>query len=322
MKIAVIGAGGVGGYFGGLLARAGHDVAVVARGPHLTAIRERGLQVHDVEDDFTAAVTASDEPADLGPRQVVLFCVKSYDTEAAASRLGPLVAADTAVLSLQNGIDNEEKIAAAVGPDHVLGGAAFIFSSISEPGVITRASGPARITFGELDGSRSARVERLLAACREAGIEAEVPTDIRAVLWSKFAFICGVAGMTAAVRRPLGEIRDCAESWAMLRRIVAEVVELARAEEVPLAADVVDEQCTFAAGLPSGSYSSLHHDLVAGRRMELDALHGAVVRRAAQRRVAVPANQAIHAVLRPWMLRNEAATAAGPVADSPRPQVN
>lgn len=291
MKIAVIGAGGVGGYFGGLLARAGHDVAVVARGPHLTAIRERGLQVHGVDSDFTVAVAASDEPADLGPHQVVLFCVKSFDTEAAAARIGPLVAA-------------------AVGPDHVLGGAAFIFASITEPGVVTRASGPARIVFGELDGSRSARVERLLAACRGAGIEAEVPADVRTVLWSKFAFICGVAGMTAAVRRPLGEIRDCAESWAMLRRIVAEVAQLARAEGVPLAADVVDEQCSFAAGLPAGSYSSLHHDLITGRRMELEALHGAVVRRAARQDVAVPANEAIHAVLRPWLLRNEA-TAEG-----------
>jgi 2-dehydropantoate 2-reductase len=309
MKIAVIGAGGVGGYFGGRLARAGNDVAVMARGPHLTAIRDRGLHIHGVDGDFTAAVSASDDPAELGPHEVVLFCVKSYDTEAAASRLGPLIGADTAVLSLQNGIDNEEKIAAAVGPDHVLGGAAFIFSSITEPGVITRAGGPARIVFGELDGSRSARAERLLATCRRAGIDADVPTDIRIVLWSKFAFICGVAGMTAAVRRPLGEIRDCAESWAMLGRIVAEVAELARAEGVPLAEDVVDEQCSFAAGLPSGSYSSLHHDLVTGRRMELEALHGAVVRRAAQRRVAVPANEAIHAVLRPWMLRNEGSTA-------------
>jgi 2-dehydropantoate 2-reductase len=136
MKIAVVGAGGVGGYFGGRLALAGHDVAIVARGPHLAAIRERGLRVRSVRGDFAAVVQANEDPAEFGPCDVVLFCVKSYDTEAAAARLGPLLAKDTAVVSLQNGIDNEEKIAATVGPGRVVGGAAFIFSTIAEPRVV------------------------------------------------------------------------------------------------------------------------------------------------------------------------------------------
>jgi 2-dehydropantoate 2-reductase len=136
MKIAVLGTGGVGGYFGGRLALAGHDVAIVARGPHLAAIRERGLRVSSVGGDFTTGVPASDDPAEFGPCDVVLFCVKSYDTEAAAASLGPLLGADTAVVSLQNGIDNEEKIAATVGPGRVVGGAAFIFSTIAEPRVV------------------------------------------------------------------------------------------------------------------------------------------------------------------------------------------
>jgi 2-dehydropantoate 2-reductase len=310
MRIAVIGAGGVGGYFGGRLALAGNDVVLVARGSHLAAVRERGLRVRSVKGDFTADVRASDDPAEFGPCEVVLFCVKSYDTEAAAARLGPLLGEDTAVVSLQNGIDNEEKIAAAVGAGHVLGGAAFIFSTIAEPGVVAHTGGPARIVFGERDGVRTERVEELLAACHNAGIDAEIPADIRVVLWTKLAFICAVAGMTSAVRLPLGEVRDCAESWGLFRRIVAEVAALADAEGVRLGEDVVEQQLRFAAGLSPESYSSLHHDLVNGRRMELEALHGAVVRRAARRGVPVPANEAIYAVLRPWALRNEHAAVA------------
>jgi 2-dehydropantoate 2-reductase len=305
MKIAVVGAGGVGGYFGGRLARAGHDVAIVARGSHLAAIRERGLRVRSVKGDFTAVVQASDDPAEFGPCEVVLFCVKSYDTEAAAARLGPLLGEDTAVVSLQNGIDNEEKIAAIVGPSRVVGGAAFIFSAIAEPGVVAHTGGPARIVFGELDGARTGRVERLLVACHDAGIDADIPGDIRVALWTKLAFICAVAGMTAAVRLPLGEIRDCAESSAAFRRIVAEVAALADAEGVRLGEEVVEQQVRFAAGLPPESYSSLHHDLVSGARMELEALHGTVVRRAARLGVPAPASEGIYAILRPWALRNE-----------------
>lgn len=300
VKIALVGAGGVGGYFGGRLAVAGYDVAMLARGAHLTAIRQRGLNVRSVKGDFTVRMPASDDPADIGPCDVVLFCVKSYDTVSAAARLGPLVHDSTAVVSLQNGVDNEEKIAAVLGPGHAVGGAAFIFSAIAEPGVVAHTGGPARLVFGEMDGVRSERVERLLSVCRHAEIDAAVPDDIRVVLWTKFAFICGVAGMTAAVRLPLGDIRACAESWRMLRQIVDEVATLARSENVPLGADVVEQQVRFTSEMPSDAYSSLHHDLVTGNRMELEALHGTVVRRAARQGVAVPANEAVYAILRPW----------------------
>jgi 2-dehydropantoate 2-reductase len=305
MRIAVVGAGGVGGYFGGMLARAGHEVALVARGRHLEAIRERGLRVREPGGEFTVTVPAAADPAELGQSDVVLFCVKSYDTEPAAARLGPLIGPDTAVVSLQNGVDNEDTLAAAVGAAHVVGGAAFIFSSIAEPGTVVRAGGPARLAFGELSGDRTPRVERLLAACRGAGIDAAVPPDIRVVLWTKFAFICATAGMTASVRLPLGEIRACPDSWQMFERILSEVAALARAERVTLDEDVVAQQLGFAGQLPPGSYSSLHHDLVSGRRMELETLHGTVVRRAARHDLAVPANQAVYAILRPWALRNE-----------------
>ena len=304
MKVVVVGAGGVGGYFGGRLAAAGHDVAMVARGPHLAALQEHGLRVSSVKGDFAVRVDASEDPAAFGPCDVVLFCVKAYDTDAAAGRLAPVLGRDTAVVSLQNGVDNEDRIAAVVGSDHVVGGAAFIFSTIAEPGLIAHAGGPARIVVGERDNRRTARVESLLSACLEAGIDADIAGDINAVLWTKFAFICAAAGMTSSVRLPLGDIRESPAAWAMFRDIVAEVVALARLEGVEVGDDVVDQQVGFAVGLPADSYSSLHHDLTSGRRMELDALHGSVVRRADRVGLAVPASRAVLAVLDPWARRN------------------
>jgi 2-dehydropantoate 2-reductase len=304
VKVVVVGAGGVGGYFGGRLAAAGHEVALVARGDHLTALREHGLRVRSVKGDFTVEVPVADDPGAFGPSDVVLFCVKAFHTETAARRLAPALTADTAVVSLQNGVDNEDQIAAVIGDDHVLGGAAFIFSAITEPGVIAHTGGPARIVFGERDNRRTPRVEELLAACQDAGIDAAVAPDIGSVLWTKFAFICATAGMTASVRLPLGDIRDSPPAWSMFRAIVGEVVALARLEGVPLDDEVVDAQVEFAAALPAESFSSLHHDLTTGRRMELDALHGSVVRRADRLGLAVPANRAVQAILEPWARRN------------------
>jgi len=157
MRIAVYGAGGVGGYFGGRLAQAGAQVHFIARGAHLQALREHGLRVRSVKGDFEVQAPATDDPADVGPCDFVLFCVKTFDTEAAAARLGPLVGEGTAVVSLQNGVENEEKLARAIGADHVMGGAAFIFAEIAVPGVIAHTGGPTSITFGELDGSASQR---------------------------------------------------------------------------------------------------------------------------------------------------------------------
>src|SRR5215471_4148402 len=187
MRFAVYGAGGIGGYFGGRLAKAGADVHFIARGAHLQALQEHGLRVRSVKGDFEVPVSATDEPAGVGACDFVLFCVKTFDTDAAAARLGPLVGDDTAVVSLQNGVENEEKLARAVGEDHVLGGAAFIFAEIAEPGVIRHTGGPASITFGELDGSASHRAKRLLACCAQAGFTAELSASIKTVLWAKLA---------------------------------------------------------------------------------------------------------------------------------------
>jgi 2-dehydropantoate 2-reductase len=304
MKVVVIGAGGVGGYFGGRLASAGHEVAMVARGPHLAALREQGLRVRSVKGDFSVEVPVADDAGAFGQCDVVLFCVKAFDTESTAAGLAPVIGPDTAVVSLQNGVDNEDQLAAVVGAQHVVGGAAFIFSTITEPGVVTHTGGPARIVFGERDNRRSDRVERLLAACREAGIDADIAADIGAVLWTKFAFICAMAGMTASVRLALGDVRETPPAWVMFRDIVTEVVQLARLEGVALPEDVIEQQLHFATWLAADSYSSLYHDLTTGRRMELDALHGSVVRRAERFGLQVPACRAVHAILAPWARRN------------------
>jgi 2-dehydropantoate 2-reductase len=300
MKVVVIGAGGVGGYFGGRLATAGHEVAMVARGPHLAALRQHGLRVRSVKGDFSVDVPVSEDASAFGPCDVVLFCVKAFDTESAAAGLAPVLGPDTAVVSLQNGVDNEDQLATVVGPEHVVGGAAFIFSTITEPGSVTHTGGPARIVFGERDNRRSDRVERLLAACRDAGIDADIAPDIGAVLWTKFAFICATAGMTASVRLPLGDIRESPPALAMFRDIVTEVVQLARLEGIALGENVVEQQMHFAEGLAADSYSSLYHDLTTGRRMELEALHGSVVRRAERFGLDVPACRAVQAILAPW----------------------
>src|SRR6266540_4156694 len=242
MRVAVIGAGGVGGYFGGRLAQAAHEVHFVARGEHLRAIRDRGLRVRSVRGDFEVRAEASDDPAEIGPCDYVLFCVKSFDTKEAASKLAPLLHAETAVISLQNGIDNEEVIAAEIGWEHVMGGVAFIFASIAEePGVIEDRGGPARIVFGEWDGQESMRGTRLLEMFREAG------------------------------------------------------------------ADAVDRHVRFAEQLEPDGRSSLDHDKAHGRRMELEALHGTVVRLARKHAFPSPASEAIYALLQPWALRNEKA---------------
>ena len=187
-----------------------------------------------------------------------------------------------------------------------MGGAAFIFASLAEPGVARHDGGPGRLVFGELDGRRSKRAERLLAACVAAGIPAELSSDIRTQLWSKYAFILAQAGMTAAVRLPIGEIRRAPAAWEMFGRILEEVRQVGLAEGVDLADDLVARHLAFAQGLEPGGYSSLHHDLVTGHRMELEALHGELLRRAERHGIETPACRAVYAVLQPWALRAEA----------------
>ena len=307
-KIAVYGAGGVGGYFGGRLAQAGADVHLTARGDHLEALQQDGLHVQSVSGDFEVAVPATDDSSDIGPCDYVLFTVKSFDTEAAAREVHPLLHDDTAVISLQNGLDNEEQLAAEIGREHVLGGVAYIFSTIAEPGVIEHTGGPTSFTYGELNGVRSDRAERFQEWCdRAEGMDVELSKAVQQVLWEKAAFICAQAGMTATVRLPLGEIRSQQASWEMYQRIIEEVCSVGRATGVELPDGTVSRWMEFAAELGADSYSSLHYDMTHTKPMELEALHGTVVRRGKENEVDVPMNEAVYAILRPWAQRNRRA---------------
>jgi 2-dehydropantoate 2-reductase len=312
MRIAIYGVGGVGGYFGGRLARSGVDVTFVARGGHLEALREHGLRVTSVHGDFELpAVAVVDDPAMVGPVDYVLVTVKSPQTAEVAGRLGPLLHARTAVVSLQNGVDNEEKLAAAVGDGHVVGGAAYIFAIIAGPGHIHHAGGPTAIRIGEWTGGASERVGRLVDMCRGAGFGADEDAHIRTTLWTKFAFICALAGTTAAIRLPIGEIRTAPASRELLRRVVSEVREIARAEGIGLPDDLVERQLALTDSLEPVSYSSLYHDVTNGKPTELDALLGEVVRRGARAGAPTPASEALYAVLEPWQIRNGGTTTDG-----------
>jgi 2-dehydropantoate 2-reductase len=309
MRIGVVGAGGVGGFFGARLARAGADVAFLARGPHLDAIREHGLRVRSPEGDLVVHAEATSDAGEIGACDAVLFCVKSYDAESAIPELRPLVGEGTAIVPLLNGIDHVDLLAEAVGCEHVLGGMAAVFAERTEPGVVVHHGGPDTITFGELDGARTARAERLLELCRGAGIAEDLSADILSVMWRKLAFICAQAGLTAVTRLPLGELRDTPAAFALYRRVLEEVLSVARAEGVSIRDGTAEQLLEFAQTLEPHVFSSLHDDLVAGRRMELEALHGAVVRHAERHALSVPACEAVYALLAPWAARN---------ADAPR----
>jgi 2-dehydropantoate 2-reductase len=307
MRIAIYGVGGVGGYFGGRLALSGVDVTFVARGGQLEALREHGLRVTSVHGDFELpAVAAVDDPAMVGPVDYVLVTVKSPQTAEVAGRLGPLLHEHTAVVCLQNGVDNEEKLAAQVGDGRVVGGAAYIFAAIAGPGHIHHAGGPTAITIGEWTGGTSERVGRLVDACRGAGFTADQDGQIRPTLWTKFAFICALGGTTAAIRLPIGEIRTAPASHELLRRVMSEVHGIARAEGVGVPDDLVERHLALIDSVEPGGYSSLHHDVTTGKPTELDALLGEVVRRGARAGVPTPASEALFAVLEPWEIRNSA----------------
>ncbi len=300
MRVLVVGAGGVGGFFGAKLARAGESVVFLARGEHLAAIRREGLRVRStLEGESSVRVEALDTVAGLPAVDMVLFCVKSFDTEAAAAAIRPVIGPDTGVVSLQNGVDNEEKIDAVLGAGHALGGAAYVFATIEAPGVIAhRFAG--RIVFGELDGAVRPRAERLREALARAGVPVEVSPDIRRVLWEKYLFISAQAGMSAITRCSTGVMREIPECWRMYRTILEELAAVARAADVTLGATIVDDVMKAAGALGPDTTSSLHHDLLNGRRLELDALHGHAVRLGERLGVAVPTVFAVYAALKPY----------------------
>jgi 2-dehydropantoate 2-reductase len=302
MRIAVVGAGGTGGYFGGLLARAGQDVTFIARGTHLEALRARSLTLESrLAGTFTVPVSATDDPIEVGPVDLILFCVKTYDTDAAAESIRPLIHPETMLLSLQNGIDNEERIARATGHTSGIGAVAYVTSAIKAPGVVAQTSGPGKIIFGELSGGASARTERLRDVLQGAGITAEVHPDIRVVLWQKFLFICAFSGVTTVTRLPIGTILADSVTRALFRGTVEEVEAVVRAGEIDLPADCVEQAMTTASAAEPWAHGSLYHDLAGGRRLELESLNGEVVRRGREYGIETPLNFTIYAALRPYV---------------------
>jgi 2-dehydropantoate 2-reductase len=302
MRVAVMGTGGTGGFYGGLLARAGDDVTFIARGRHLDAIRERGLTVKSrLAGDFTIPAKATAHPSEIGPVDLVLFCVKTYDTEPAAALIQPVVGPDTVILSVQNGIDNDERIARVVGRGTTICAAAQVNAHVEEPGVIAQTAGAGRVIFGADAGNLGRRNEQLFQHCKDAGIAAELQRDIKAVLWSKFVFICGFSGVTALTRLTIGPILGCQETTRLFTGTMDEVTAVAAAQGVTLSGGVSDQALTMAGRLEPWAIGSMAHDLASGRRLELESLNGTVVRLGQAKGVSIPLNFAIYAALKPFV---------------------
>jgi 2-dehydropantoate 2-reductase len=299
LRVAVFGAGGVGGYFGARLAEAGAELAVVARGAHLEAIRAHGLRVDSVLGDLhVKPAIATANPAEIGPVDVVLLGVKTWQVAGVIEALAPLLGEKTLVVPLQNGVETVDELERALGARHVVGGLCSGFCFIVAPGRVRHIGGVTFIKFGELDGTKTPRVLALRDAFIEAGVDAEVPDDVRVALWEKFMLVVPFGGLGAASRAPLGVLLQ-PPTRALLERGVREIEAVARARGVALPGDVVAR--TFAlleAANPQGT-SSLQRDIAAGKRSELDAWTGAVVRLGARAGVPTPLHEVLYAVLLP-----------------------
>ena len=311
MRIAVMGTGGVGGYFGGLLAHHGQDVTFIARGAHLAAIREHGLRVESVHGDFTLpGARATDRPEEIGPVDVVLFATKTYQLEAAAEAMRPLIGPRTVVIPLHNGIDAAERSAAILGPANVVGGLCYVGSMVAAPGVIRQNSPFRRVIVGELPGSTaigSGRLQPIADALAGAGALAEVSNDIQAARWSKFAFIAPFSAVGAATRVPAGEMRDLPDTRALLHDAIREVVAVARLAGVNVAPDLAESTIAFFDSLPPHMMASMQRDILDGRPSELDSMVGIVQRMGGQVGAETPVFRALYAALQPQERRSRAA---------------
>jgi 2-dehydropantoate 2-reductase len=299
MRIAAMAAGAVGGYFGARLAAAGHDVNFIARGAQLEAIRKNGLKIESALGDLhlkDAKVT--DDPAKVGPVDIVLFAVKLWDTEKAAEAARPMVGPATRVITFQNGVGNVERLAPILGQDNVLGGTAHVASVMSAPGVIRHTSQFARLRFGRLDGRPDALVARFAQEGQAAGIDIAVSDAINVDLWKKFVFLASLAGAGSATRAPLGEILADADTRALFFNLMREVIAVARAKNVTLPANFLEEQEKFAENAPRTMKASMLHDLERGNRMELDWLTGKVVALGRELGVPTPASDTVYAALK------------------------
>ena len=298
MRIAIMGSGGVGGYFGAKLQKGGADVHFIARGAHLAAMRKDGLTVESAHDPIRLPkVNTTDDPRTIGPVGIVLFAVKLWDTESAAKSLLPIVGPDTGIISLQNGVQKDDVLRQIFGAGAVMGGAAYMATTIGRPGVIVQTGHMQRLVFGEYDGKRSPRAEALLAAALAGGINAEIADDIRRALWEKYVFLVALSGATTSMRVPLGPIRANPRTRQFALDLMREAVAVGRAQGVALPEDFAEQRFAFIDGLPADMTASMHHDLQRGQRLEVQWLSGGVADMGAKLGVPTPANRAVYDIL-------------------------
>ena len=300
LKVAVVGAGGTGAYYGGALAKAGHDVTFIARGSHLDAINKSGLQLNTVLlGDFHLDSPATDDMSSVGPVDLVIFAVKSWGTETAIADMAGLVGNNTLIISTQNGIDSERLLSDAFGKEHVLGCTATVSSMITSPGVVTQAGGPGSLVVGALTEGQSARVNDLAAQCVAAGIAAETHENIELAIWEKFTFICALSGMTALTRKPIGEIFAQESTTQMYLQVLSEVAEVGRASGIPLPQSIAADLLATTQAREPFIIGSMGHDLIANNPIEISLLNARVVELGTKHNIKTPANFAIEAALRP-----------------------
>jgi 2-dehydropantoate 2-reductase len=303
MRIAVVGAGGVGGGFGVALAKAGAEVTFVARGAHLAAMKSAGLKVQGGRGESHLVPTrTTDDPADIGEVDFVLFCVKLWDVESAGAHIKPLIGADTAVIPLQNGVDAAERLIPILGKNAVMGGVAQISASITAPGVITQVGTFMRMIFGELDGRRSKRAEDFLALCLKAGFDATLSEQILTDLWMKFILLAANSGIMALTRQPIGKLRDDPDIRPIFRAAYQEVFDVGRAKGIALPADAIEKIVDQTQNQPPAMKASMALDLDRGNRMELPWLAGKVVTLGRELGVPTPTHNMICAMLKPYTM--------------------
>ena len=302
MKIAVMGAGAIGGYFGGRLAKAGFDVSFIARGAHLDVIRKNGLKVLSPLGDFTIhPATVTDDPAEVGPVDVILFMVKNYDTLRAAEQIRPLVGPDTAIIPFQNGVEARAMLSNVLGARHVLGGVAFIPASIQEPGVIKHNAELAKLVFGEFDKQITPRAVAFLDALEKAGVTGEIPADISMVLWSKLMFLTSMSAINCITRQPVGLVQSDGETIALYMDAMREVAAVAAAHGVSLGEEAIANNMALAQSFPPNNKTSMFQDLEADRRLEIDYLSGAVVRLGREKGIETPIHRTAWVAIKPWI---------------------
>ena len=303
MRIAIMGTGGMGGFFGGLLAVEGHDVTFIARGAHLDAIRDNGLRLTGPDSDHLVhPAKATDDPASVGKVDVVLFCVKLYSAESAAELIRPLVGPDTMVISLMNGVDGPDRIGAVLGRAHALGGAAFASAKIDAPGIVSYRKGPDRLVFGELDGTASDRAAAFQKLCEGCRFTAEVTTEIESILWGKFVMLATNAGLTTLARQPVGVVCGDPEMRRLAIALMEEAKAVASAKGVRVPDDIVAKSLGILESFSPDMYASMYYDLMAGRPLEIGSFSGLIARlgRELGARLATPHHQTVYACLKPY----------------------